>query len=80
MLDGVRQLTPAMADVLYQVIDDGTAGSCGGKVMIDFHRQSTSLRNAMKSAVADVAKAGFEIARVETEESRLVAQINDMLA
>lgn len=80
VLARVRRLTPAMADALYQIIDDGTAGSCNGEVMIDFHRSSKSLRSAVQSAAKDVAKAGFKVARVETEASRLVDQINETLA
>jgi len=80
ILSRVRRLTPAMADALYELIDDGTAGSCNGEVMIDFHRQSSSLEQAVQSALTDVAKAGFEVARVETNESRLVEQINDRLS
>jgi hypothetical protein len=80
ILGGVRELTPTRADALYRVIDDGTAGSCNGEVTIDFHRESSSLQHAVQSAVADVRKAGFSVARVETEETRLVEQINGTLA
>ena len=80
ILAGVEELTPALADALYQVLDDGTAGSCNGKVFIDFHRQAPSFQQAVQSAVADVRKAGAEVARVETEEVRLVEQINAALS
>jgi hypothetical protein len=76
----VKELTPDLADALYQVLDDGTAGSCKGKVFVDFHRQARSFQQAVQSAVEDVRKAGQEVARVETEESRLVEQINATLS
>ena len=79
VLDGARRLTPAMADTLYQVIDDGTAGSCNGEVAINFHRKARTLQHAVESAMADVAKAGYGVARVETDEFRLVEQINESL-
>lgn len=79
VLAGVDELTPELADALYRVIDDGTAGSCNGKVMIDFHRQARSFQEAVKSAIADLRKAAIEVARVETDESRLVEEINARL-
>jgi hypothetical protein len=79
VLAGVEELTPGLADALYRVIDDGTAGSCNGKVFIDFHRKAPSFRQAVQSAVEDVRKAAVEVIRVETEEFRLIEQINDAL-
>lgn len=76
ILAKVAELTPDLADALYQVFDDGTAGSCAGEVTIDFHRESPSFQEAVQSAIEDVRKAGLELARVESEESRLVEQIN----
>ena len=79
VLAGVDELTPELADVLYRAIDDGTAGSCNGQVTIDFHRQARSFQEAVQSAIADLHKAAIEVARVETEESRLVQEINARL-
>jgi hypothetical protein len=76
ILAGVTELTPDLADALYQVFDDGTAGSCAGEVTIDFHREAPSFQQAVQSAMKDVRKAGLELARVESEESRFVEQIN----
>ncbi len=76
ILADLEELTPEVADALYQVIDDGTAGSCNGVVTIDFHRQGSSLQKAVQAAVDDVRSAGFEAAHIETEASRLVEQIN----
>ena len=79
ILAEVAELTPDLADALYQVFDDGTAGSCAGEVTIDFHREATSFQQAVQSAIEDVRKSGMECARVESEESRLVEQINAAL-
>ena len=79
ILAEVTELTPELADALYQVFDDGTAGSCAGEVTIDFHREASSFQQAVQSAIEDVRKAGRELARVESEESRLVEQINAAL-
>ena len=76
ILAEVTELTPELAYALYQVFDDGTAGSCAGEVSIDFHREAPSFQLAVQSAIEDVRKAGLELARVESEESRLVEQIN----
>ncbi len=80
VLAKVEELTPDLADALYAVLDDGTAGSCNGEVSIDFHREAPSFQQAVQSAIADVRKAALEVARVETEESRLVEQINASLS
>ena len=80
ILADLEQLTPDLADRLYQSFDDGTAGSCDGEVTIDFHRESPSFENAVQFAIGDILKLGFGVARVETEESRLVEQINTTLS
>ena len=74
-----EELTPELADVLYQAFDDGTAGSCNGEVMIDFHREAPSLEQAIQAAIEDVRRVGFDVVRVQTEESRLVEQMNTTL-
>jgi hypothetical protein len=76
VLGGVKELTPDLADTLYQNFDDGTAGSCNGEVSIDFHRQAPSLPQAVQSALDDVRKAGLEVLRVVTEESLVVEKFN----
>lgn len=79
ILAEVAELTPDLADALYQAFDDGTAGSCAGELTIDFHREAPSFQQAVQSAIEDVRKAGLELARIESEESRLVEQINASL-
>jgi len=79
ILAEATELTPELADALYQAFDDGTAGSCAGEVTIDFHREASSFQQAVQSAIKDVRKASVDVARVESEESRLVDQINAAL-
>jgi len=79
ILADATELTPDLADALYQGFDDGTAGSCAGEVSIDFHRQAPSFEIAVQSAIEDVRKVGLKLARVESEQSRLVEQINARL-
>jgi 2C-methyl-D-erythritol 2,4-cyclodiphosphate synthase len=79
ILSDVDVLTAEAADALYTAFDDGTAGSCNGVVSIEFHREASSLREAILSAITDVEKANFKAARVETEDSRILSEINTSL-
>ena len=65
-------MTEDAADRLYEAgCDDGLAGSSGGVSSVDFAREAVSLDAAIRSATADVRKAGFEVARVEIERHEL---------
>jgi hypothetical protein len=69
ILAGVDAMTPEMADALYESgCDDALVGSSSGVVMVDFDREAESLGKAIGSAVEDVEKAGFKVAKVEIEE------------
>src|SRR2546423_798374 len=61
VLAHVEELTPDLADALYEIIDDGTAGSCNGQVFIDFHRKAPTFSDAVQSAIEDVHKAAHEV-------------------
>jgi hypothetical protein len=39
---------------------------------IDFHREASSLEEAIRSAIEDVRTAGYEVARVEMEAEAVV--------
>ena len=65
--DGAK-LTEDVADALFEAgCNDGTPSTCNGVFSIDFHREDSSLENAIRSAIADVGSAGFDVARVEIE-------------
>jgi hypothetical protein len=63
----------AAADKLYSVIDDGTISTIAGTPQIHFHREATSLEDAIRSAVANVRSAGFDVERVEMQPDMLPA-------
>ena len=66
-------LTEELAEALFAVgCDDGSPGSCEGVVSIDFHREAKSLEAAIRSAIADVQKAGCTAAQVTMEADLLV--------
>jgi hypothetical protein len=63
----------AEADILYAVFDDGTIATMSGVPQIQFHRQAESLEEAIRSAVTEVRKAGFQIQRIEMQPDLLPA-------
>ena len=68
ILKGSRKLTDAAANALFEAgCDDGTPSTCDGVFSIDFHREAPSLEDAIRSAIANVATAGFEVDRVQIE-------------
>jgi len=44
--------------------DDSTTGSCNGEAFVAFDREAASLEEAIRSAIADIRKAGVEPAEV----------------
>ena len=67
------ELTDDLADALFAAgCDDGTPGTCHGVFSIDFHRVAGSLEEAIRSAIADVRSAGYEVARVEIDAEAVV--------
>ena len=66
VLAGISEISDEAADALYEAgCDDGSPGSCDGVVSVDFHRDATTLEEAIQSAIVDIGKAGFGIKRVE---------------
>lgn len=55
------------ADRLCRILNDGTISTIAGVPQIHFHRQATSLEEAIRSAIVDVGSAGLRVARVEME-------------
>jgi hypothetical protein len=69
-LAGVDDLTVEVADALYEAgCDDATPCSEGPVVYLHFHREAESLGDAIGSAVKNVARAGFSVARVEVDRA-----------
>ncbi len=72
ILGDVDEIDDAMIEALYEAgCDDGSPWSSQGVAAVDFDRESASLEQAIRSAIADVQKAGYRVARVEIEPSDL---------
>ena len=69
------ELTEDIADALFEAgCDDGSPGTCDGVFSIDFHRESTSLEEAICSAIENIKTAGYRVDRVEIEADAVVRQ------
>lgn len=55
------------ADRLYGILNDGTLSTITGVPQISFHREASSLEEAIRTAMVDVRSAGFDTTRVEIE-------------
>lgn len=62
------ELTESVADALYSAgCDDATPGMCEGVFTLDFHRDATSLEEAIRTAIENVRRAGLRTTRVEID-------------
>jgi hypothetical protein len=74
-------MNETIADALYESgCDDGTPFSSRGIAGIGFSREARSLEEAVRSAIADVSKAGFTVARAEPADESVYEKINQELA
>jgi hypothetical protein len=79
--DEFDRLTGEVADDLFEAgCDDGTFFTRTGKVFVGFAREADSLEAAVRSAIADVQKAGCQVTRVDVEPPPFVEEINAQLA
>ena len=60
------------SDRLYGICNDGTLATIADVPQIRFHREAPSLEEALRSAMANVRKAGFDVARIEIEPEVVV--------
>jgi len=66
ILADLSDLTDDQGDALFEAgCDDGTIVSRNGEVFVRFSREADSLEQAINSAAADVARAGFQVDHVE---------------
>lgn len=80
ILDGVDCSDVSMADTLYKAgCDDGTLFSSGGEVAVGFSREALTLEEAVRSAIADVTRAGFSVSRVDPADAPVFDRINQEL-
>jgi len=76
-LQGVDEATLDMADRLFAAgCDDATVGASGGIVHVEFMREADSLREAIESAIVNVRSAGYEIARVGSDDWETINAVN----
>jgi hypothetical protein len=77
VLGNVTAMSGETADALFEAgCDDGTPFSSQGVAGVGFSREATSLEEAVRSAIADVSKAGFTVARVEPVDEIIYSKIN----
>ena len=62
------------ADRIYGLLNDGTISTIAGVPQIHFHREAASLEEAIRSAIADVRSAGFDVERVEMQPKAVTHQ------
>jgi hypothetical protein len=62
------------ADRIYGLLNDGTISTIAGVPQIHFHREAASLEEAIRSAIADVRSAGFDVERVEMQPEAVTHQ------
>lgn len=75
ILKGSLELTEDITEALFEAgCDDGTPGVCNGIFSIDFHREASSLEDAIRSAILNVKLAGYVVDHVEIE-AEAVAQL-----
>ena len=68
------------SDRLYSIFNDGTLVTTAGVPQIHFHREAPSLEEAIRSALAHVRKAGFDVARVEIEPLNVFTEKSSAIA
>jgi hypothetical protein len=68
IIAGKPDFTDEEVDALFEAVcDDGTPGSSCGVASIIFTREANSLVGAIKSAMADVEKAGLKVSEVSID-------------
>ena len=64
--------TESQANDLYGIFNDGTVSTVAGVAQVHFHREGSSLEDAIRSAIADVRKGGIKVDRVEMQPDALL--------
>ena len=72
ILHGHDYMSDDMAEAIYAAgCDDGSCHSGDGIAAVDFDREAPTLEAAIRSAVADVKRAGFKVHHIEMEPEAL---------
>jgi hypothetical protein len=68
ILKDLSEVTDDQADRLFTAgCDEGTPASCDGVAWIHFEKEAASLEEAIRSAVAQIQAAGFQVSKVELD-------------
>jgi hypothetical protein len=79
ILSGVAEITPDLADALYEATGGDIEFSMrNGVARLDFERKALTLRKAVTTAIRDVedADVGVRVIRVESDVANIIAKIN----
>ncbi len=79
ILAGLAELTPELADALYEATDgDIECNLRDGVAFLEFARAAPTLREAILTTIRDVegADLGIRVVRVESEAANTIAKIN----
>ena len=79
ILSGVAEITPELADALYEATEgDIEFNMRDGVAFLEFARRARTLREAITSAIREVEEAGVgvRVVRVESEAANTIAKIN----
>jgi hypothetical protein len=79
ILSGVAEITPELADAMYEATHgDIELNLRDGVAFGEFERTAATLREAITSAIREVenAVAGVRVVRVESETANVIAKIN----
>jgi hypothetical protein len=75
VISGVDEIADDQADALFAAgCDDATPISSNGLAWIHFDREASSLEDAIRSAVAQVRRAGLQMAKIELDAGSAVFQ------
>lgn len=81
VLGDVEVMTDEIADALFEAgCDDGTPFSSQGVAAVGFAREANSLEEAIRSAIADVNRAGFAVSRAKPADELVYERINQELS
>jgi hypothetical protein len=69
-------LSESAADALFEAgCDDCTPGMSNGVPLIYFHREAANIHEAIRSAVADVHRAGCKVSQVRIEADAIAEMV-----
>lgn len=77
ILSGVAEITPELADTLYEATGgDIEFNMREGVAYLEFERSAVSLSDAVNSAISQVEGVGVRVVRVESDAANTIAKIN----